>query len=127
MDTCALCFAEIASQVLLSKLNILLCTQVTATGYSNIAQGPQLTFRIINYPACDSMCMHALAQLSALVILQLEAGWASATDNEVIRSQHNISLEGPRYHRCSPPVSLGLLQHLHVLRFVNSVHWRPLF
>ena len=78
METCGLmCFANITSHALLWDLNALFCTQVTATGYSNIAQAPQLTFLVIDHFACDSMCMHALAQLSTLVFLQLEAGWAA--------------------------------------------------
>ena len=125
MDACGLlCFIKITSHALPSKLNILFCTQVTAAGYSNIAQAPQLTCLVINHIACDSMCMHALAQLSTLVVLQLEAEWAFivAEDYEHI---DNRGLVGQRFHRCSPPRSLqglGLLRHLYVLRFVNTVY-----
>ena len=110
---CLTCFAL--------HLNILVYTQVTATGYSNIAQAPQLTSLIINHPACDSVCMHALAQLSTLVVLQLEAEWATAAvEHEKVKV---ISLKG---QRCSPPRSLGSLTHLYVLRFLNTmVHWQP--
>ena len=105
-------------------LNILLYTQVSATGYSNIAEAPRLTSLIINHSACDSMCMHALAQLSSLVILQLEAEWAAiAVEHDEVRTHKIIS---PRRQRCSPPRSLGLLKHLYVLRFVNTiVPWQP--
>ena len=100
------------------------CTQVTATGYNNIAQAPQLTSLVINHPACDSVCMHALAQLSTLVFLQLEAGWGSAAAEYHESITDDGSVEGPR---CSPPRSLGLLKHLSVLRFVNTVatDWQP--
>ena len=106
---------------LLSNVNILFCTQVTAAGYNNIAQAPQLTSLFINDLACDSMCMHALAQRSTLVILQLEAGWASA-DAEGFERIGNGGLVSQRYHQCSPPRSLGLLKHLYVLRFINTMH-----
>ena len=104
-------------------LNVLLYTQVTAAGYNNIAQAPQLTSLVINHYACDSTCMHALAQLSTLVILQLEAEWASvAVEHDEVRTHKIISLKG---QRCSPPRSLGLLKHLCVLRFVNIMHRQP--
>ena len=94
-------------------------TQVTATGYNNVAQAPQLTCLIIQHPACDSMCMHAIAPLSSLVILQLEADWAAfAVEHDEGRTHKMISLIG---QRCSPPRSLGLLKNLYVLRFVNTI------
>ena len=125
MDTCGLlCFAKITSHALQYVLNVLLYTQVTATGYSNIAQAPQLTSLIINHSACNSMCMHALAQLSSLVFLQLEAEWAAvAVEHDEASTHKIISLKG---QRCSPPRSLGLLKDLYVLRFLNTiVPWQP--
>ena len=105
---------------MLSNLSVLFSTQVTATGYSNMAQAPQLTSLVIDHHACNSMCMHALAQLSTLVMLQLEAEWATAfVEHDEVITHKIISLKG---QRCSPPMSLGLLKHLYVLRFVNTMH-----
>ena len=116
MLTCGLmCIANIASQALLSNKNGF-CTQVTPTGYSNIALAPQLTSLDINHPACGSMCMLALAQLSTLVFLQEEAGWGPAAVEQDEVMTHSISFKG---HRCRPPRSLGLLKRLQVLRFVK--------
>ena len=66
--------------------------------------------------------MHALAQLSTLVFLQLTAEWVSVTNSEL--TNPSTSSEGQRYHRCSPPRSLGLLQHLYVLRFLYTMRYQ---
>ena len=85
------------------NLNVLFYIQVTATGYSNIAQALQLTSLVIGHRACDSMCMHALAQLSTLVILQLQAGWATAAvEHDELTKYYGRGWEG---QRCKPPSS----------------------
>ena len=71
--------------------------------------------------------MHALAQLSTLVFLQLEARWASTAHSQghpAYHAQHQKMLLEDQ--RCSPPRSLGSQKYLHVLRFVHPTHYKYL-